>query len=118
MLKLIHDDSIKNLKIHSVVSGMVTVGYLIWFFESIIDDIERDTEDDDQIQLKWINEIRQELRSIEDIRYDEMLSDDEKSTSINKHIIKLDEIFDCEEEEYLDMVEQFEYIISDDYCTL
>jgi len=44
---------------------MVTVGYLIWFFESIIDDIERDTEDDDQIQLKWINEIRQELRSIE-----------------------------------------------------
>lgn len=47
-----------------------------------------------------------------------MLSDDEKSTSINKHIIKLDEIFDCEEEEYLDMVEQFEYIISDDYCTL
>lgn len=32
MLKLIHDDSIKNLKIYSVVSGMVTVGYLIWFF--------------------------------------------------------------------------------------
>lgn len=113
MLEILHDDSIKGLKIYSVVSGMVTVGYLINFFEAIIKDIEYDTEEDDYIQLEWIQEIKEELDNLKDTKNKD-LDDHEKLVIVNKHIIKLDKIFDLEEEDYLDMVEQLDYIMSDD----
>lgn len=114
MLKINHDDSIKNLRIYSIISGMTTVSYIEQFFGTINDYIDRDTESDDYDQQEWVKEIRKELTCIHDIRISEDLTDTEKANLVNKHIIELDKLYECTEEEYLEMVEYFEYITSDD----